>query len=131
MTRYGQEEKGQKVQFEEPGRGSQRLSTSSVSDLDMTPSMRCITSTYQVSHHLGADWTGSRLAGPLLMTVLHCMGASHVRTLRSCWMYALQQAWAVCWHRGTAGMCAVASRGLASAAWQTAMHHVDVHDHLP
>ena len=44
MTRYGQEQKGQKVQFEGSGTGraSQRLSTASVSDLDMTPSMRYI-----------------------------------------------------------------------------------------
>ena len=44
MKRYGQEQNGWKAQHHGPAmeKASQRLSTSSVSDLDMTPSMRYI-----------------------------------------------------------------------------------------
>ena len=72
MKRYNQDQGGLLERFTgpAPAKASQRLSTSSVSDLDMTPSMRYEILCMGLDRLPGASWADRCSAGSMLRTTM-------------------------------------------------------------
>ena len=89
MKRYNQDQGAFLERFAGPvtDKASQRLSTSSVSDLDMTPSMRCEILCMGLDRLPGADWadyTDPYSAGSVLRTtkiLLHALSMYSLHAL--------------------------------------------------